>query len=76
MGEILEQQETTIQWDRERQELTCWTADPTVERRWRECGWPVEVAGTVNGKPRSWEVRGIPSDRVVFLKLPEKKPEN
>lgn len=50
----------------------CWTDDPKVAAHWRSLRWPVEVFGTAKGGPRSWEVRGLPPDRVVLLKLTKK----
>ncbi len=73
------ERETIIQWDAFEESLVAWTADPKVAKKWRSMGWPVKVFGvafTMKGKARSWIVRGIPSNRLVFCTFPRKKPVN
>lgn len=70
-GATSEEWETVIQWSRKDELLNCWTSDPGVEKLWRKSKWPVRVAG--RGKqqePRSWEVRGIPKNRLIFRPMP------
>ena len=52
-----------------------WTACPKAAQAWRKSRWPVSVAGLgKDGKPRSWEVHGIPSESVILRPAPRKKP--
>ena len=71
------ERETIIQWDALNEKLWVWTADIRVMKKWQKAGWPTEVFGLDrDGKARSWQTNGVPSDRVVFLKVPKKKPVN
>ena len=68
----IQERETILRHDPMTGEWTAWTDDPNMMALWKERGFPVKVFGAARGKPRSWHVRGIPSDRVVLLKMPRK----
>ncbi len=49
-----DEMETVITYNRHIGVAECSTADPTVMRRWRRAGWPVEVLGRYrDGSPRT-----------------------
>ena len=66
------ERETVLRQDTETGEWILWTDDPAMMKLWKDRAYPVRVFSTTKGKPRSWEVRGLPSDRVVFLRFSKK----
>ena len=67
------EQETVLRYDPETATWIGWTDIAGQARGWKQCGWPVEVFGTGrDGRPRSWEARGVPQDRVIFRRIAKK----
>ena len=66
--------ETIYRVDHGSGEVDCWTDNPDTARSWRRLGWPVRVFGKsmATGKEHSWEVRGLPLDRLIFRRAARK----
>lgn len=69
------EQETTISFNAEEPDATCWTANPLTVKKWEKQGYEVEVKSTFNGKPSGWQTL-IPKKCIKFakLKIEFKKP--
>lgn len=68
----IQERETVLRQDAETGEWTLWTDDPDMMKTWKDRAYPVKVFSTVRGKARSWIARGLPSDRMVFLRISKK----
>jgi hypothetical protein len=66
-GANMAEMETTYLLDPVDKEYACWTANYRVARKWAKLGWPVEVSGTVNGVPRSWDCT-VPAKAITLRK--------
>ena len=68
--------ETILRYDPATATWIAWTDIPGQARGWKQCEWPVEVFSYARaGRPRSWEARGVPQDRVIFRRIAKKSVE-
>lgn len=59
------EQETTISFNAEEPDATCWTANPATVTKWKKCRYEVKVTSTFEGKPSAW-VCLIPKELLSF----------
>jgi hypothetical protein len=70
-----EEAETTITFNRHEGTAELCTADPSVMRRWKRVGWPVEVLGRyADREPRTWQT-AVPWRWAVAFKRDPAKPK-